>query len=273
MSGGIIRAGVAPHTPRMGIEEKAPVFVKELIKGSYAMGEAIRATKPDVIVVNSSHWVCTFNWYVTCQAEHKGRCVADEAPDLIPGVPYRYKGDRVYAGALVDEIRALGYPCNRNECEHFSWDYGSWVPAHYLDPRAEIPIVLVGTVVSADLKEAMAVGTAVKRAAEKTGRNVVFIASCSFTHKLVRGPELWPTEARQALDRKFIAMITDGRIAEAKAWFPDYTSEVVGEMGGRNIATMLGCLDDDRRYTGMQYGPYGQSSGSGNANVLLQPVH
>ena len=188
MSGGIIGAGVAPHTPRMGIEATAPDFVKAVIKGQYAMGEALRAARPDVIVINSAHWVCTFNWYVTCQNSHAGRCVSDEAPDLIPGIPYSYKGDPAYGAALVDEIKALGYPCHRNDSEYFKWDYGSWVPAHYLDPASEVPVVLVGTVVSADLEESMAVGTAVRRAAEKTGRRVAFFASCSFTHKLVRGP-------------------------------------------------------------------------------------
>jgi len=272
MSGGIIRAGVVPHTPRMGIEEKAPHFVKDLIKGVYEMGQVLRAAKPDVIVVNSAHWVCTFNWYVTCQAEHKGRCVADEAPDLIGGMPYAYRGDPEYGSALVEEVRALGYPCNKNESEYFKWDYGSWVPTHYLDPKGEVPIVLIGTVVSADLKEAMDVGAAVRRAAEKTGRKAAFFASCSFTHKLVRGPELWPTEERQALDRKFIDMLKAGQIGEAKRWFPEYTQAVVGEMGGRNIATMLGCLDEREHYAGKQYGPYGQSSGSGNANVMLAPV-
>jgi 3,4-dihydroxyphenylacetate 2,3-dioxygenase len=257
----------------MGVEATAPAFVKDLIEGEYEMGRALRGAKPDVIVVHSAHWVCTFNWYVTCQATHQGRCVADEAPDLIPGIPYRYKGDPEYATVLVEEIGALGYPCNRNESADFRWDYGSWVPTHYLDPEGEVPIVLVGTVVSADLKEAMNVGTAVRRAGERSGRKVAFIASCSFTHHIVRGPELWPTEERQALDHKFIGMLTEGRIDEAKAWYPDYARAVVGEMGGRNIATMLGCLESGRRYKGRQYGPYAQSSGSGNANVLLEPAN
>ena len=273
MKGEIIRAGVVPHTPRMGIEAKAPDFVKGVIKGQREMGEALRGAKPDVIVINSAHWVCTFNWYVTCQRAHEGRCVADEAPDLIPGIPYRYKGDPEYAAALVEEIKALGYPCHRNDSDYFKWDYGSWVPAHHLDPAGEVPVVLVGTVVSADLKEAMAVGSAVRTAAEKTGRKAAFLASSAFSHKLVRGPELWPTEERQALDRKFIAMLSEGNIREAKAWFPEYTNAVVGEMGGRNIATMLGCLDERRRYKGRQFGPYGQSSGSGNANLLLEPLN
>ena len=100
MAGGIIRAAVATHSPRMGIEEKAPDFVRPLIAGLREMGDAIRAAKPDVIVVHSTHWVCTFMWYVTTQAIHKGICVGDEIPDFIPGSPYQYKGDPEFARAV-----------------------------------------------------------------------------------------------------------------------------------------------------------------------------
>ena len=47
--------------PRMGIEEQAPDFVRELINSQKDMGRALRATTPDVLVLNSVHWICTFN--------------------------------------------------------------------------------------------------------------------------------------------------------------------------------------------------------------------
>ena len=126
---GLIRTVVAPHTPRMGIEEQAPDFVRALIQGQREMGEEIRAAKPDVLIINSAHWVCTFNWHVTCQAEHKGRCVADEAPELIEGIPYHWKGDPELARAILTEFSEANIPGNPNDSAHFQWDYGSWVPA------------------------------------------------------------------------------------------------------------------------------------------------
>ncbi len=275
MTGAIIRHVISPHTPRMGIEGEAPDFVKGLIQGAYEMGEEIRAAKPDVLVVNSAHYVSTFNWYASTVAEHKGMCVADEAPNIIGGVPYRWPGDPEFGQAIVDEIAALDLPAFANDCEHFVWDYGSWVPTHYIDPKSEVPVVLVGTCVAADLDETMGVGAAIRRAAEKSGRKAVVLASSSFSHKVVRGPDLWPTEERQEADRKFIDMLTEGRIAEAKAWFPEYTKFVVGEMGGRNIALMLGGIDDaaGKEYAGTQFGPYGQSSGSGNAQISVRALN
>ena len=273
MAGGIIHSAIAAHSPRMGVEEKAPDFVKGLIKGAYEMGERIRADKPDVIVVNSAHWVTTFMWYVTCQARHKGVVIADEAPDLIPGVPYERKGDPEFARALVEEINAAGFPCRPNESPHYTWDYGSWVPVKYMDPEGRIPVVLTGTVPLADNAECMAVGAAVRRTAEKTGKRAVVVCSSSLTHKIVRGPDKWPLQSHMELDFKFMDMLKQGRIGEAKEWFPRYTKDVVGEMGGRNVAFMLGAIDEAKgRWRGEQYGPYGQSSGSGNCNLTVFPT-
>ncbi|MGH7907715.1 MAG: hypothetical protein ACREP6_13920 [Candidatus Binataceae bacterium] len=270
MKSGVICAGVTPHTPRMGIEAKAPDFAKPVIAGSYLLGEALRAMNPDVLVINSAHWVSTFNWYATCQPVHRGMSVADEAPDLISGVPYQRPGMPEFGAAIVDEVKTLGYPIYRNESEHFTWDYGSWVPLHYLDPEQRIPAVLIPSCIAAGLKECMDVGAAIDRAARKIGVRAIFMASCSFSHKLVRGPDQWPAEERIETDRAFIAMLCEGRIAEARRWFPEYTQKVVGEVGGRDIATMLGCLDDSAGpYIGKQYGPYGQSSGSGNTSVAV----
>ena len=268
---GITYSLVAPHTPRMGVEDKAPAFVRALINSQKEMGEVVRATNPDVLIINSAHWVCTFNWHVTCQAEHIGHCVADEAPELIDGVPYRWRGDAEMGRAILSEFEADSIPGAPNESKHFQWDYGSWVPAKYLDPDAELAVVLIGTVPSSDIDECLKAGNAIRRAAEGLGRRAIFAASCAFSHELVRGPTEWPTRDRQQLDHEFIQMLTSGRIAEAKSRFKEYNDAVVGEMGGRNLATFLGCLDETsaRPYTGKQYGPYTQASGSGNANIAL----
>jgi 3,4-dihydroxyphenylacetate 2,3-dioxygenase len=274
MPGGIYRCVVVPHAPRLGFRDQAPPFGLPLIDGCIALGEDVRrdTPKPDLIVVNSTHFVSTFNWQALVQPEHKGHCVAEEAPDLIGGVPYHYKGDPVFARAMKDEINALGYPCVENASPHYSWDYGTWVPVHYMDPKAEIPVVSIPTVLSSDLDECFKVGGAIHRAAQKTGKRVLFAASSSFTHKLVRGPHIWPTPERIEADRKFIDLLLDGRIDEAWKSFPHYTQFVVGEMGGRVIALFLGATHamGAKKIEGKTFGTYGQSSGSGNHNVSLK---
>jgi 3,4-dihydroxyphenylacetate 2,3-dioxygenase len=268
MSAGIVMSAIASHTPRIGIEAKAPQFLRGVIAGEYALGRAIAALEPDLIVLQSAHWVTTFTWYVTYQARHKGVCVSDELPDLIPGVPYDRPGDPEFAALLVEEIKAKDLLSERNEAEHYKWDYGTFVPLQYLDPSSRVPVVTMGTCILADLAECFAVGSAIRDAAAQSGKRVVFVASSALSHKLVRDPASWPTAAHQALDREFLGLLRAAKTGEAWRFLGPYAQETQVEMGGRNIATMLGVLDGipPERLAAAQYGEYGPSSGAGHVN-------
>lgn len=274
MNSGVIAAAVVPHVPTLGLPQNTPDFQFTLVEGARAMGSALRELKPDLFVVNSSHWICTFGWYATCQSLHQGVCVADEAPDLIPGLAYERKGDSEFAAALVDEWQAQGIPGGRNESPHYAWDYGGLVPLLYLDPGAEIPVVQIPTVILANHAECMQAGRAVHATAKRLGRRVVYIASSAFSHDLVRGRHLKPTAERAALDQRFIGQLQRGAVSEAIAWFPEYSRSVVAEMNGKPLAAMLGALqalaEDGVTLAGEQFGGYAQSSGSGNASVLVR---
>lgn len=273
MAGGVIRSIITTHSPRIGIEAKAPDFTRGLIQGLRLLGEEVRAAKPDAVVLMSTHWVTTFPWYATCQAVHEGVCVADEAPDLIPGIAYKWQGDPVLGRAIVDEIAALGVMAGCNDTPHYSLDYGTVVPMQYMDPDMTLPLVSLGTCILASLDECLQVGAALRRAAEKTGKRIAVAGSTSFAHKIERGQEKWPSKEFMELDRRYIELLTSGRIKEAKQWFPDWAKQVVTEAGGRVHAVVLGSMDETReRYTGVQLGPYGQSSASGNASVCVRPT-
>lgn len=273
MNPGIIAAAVVPHVPTLGLAENTPDFQLTLADGARALGRALRALKPDLFVVNSSHWICTFGWYATCQPKHEGVCVADEAPDLIPGIPYRRKGDAEFASALVDAWLAHGIPGGHNDTPHYAWDYGSLVPLLYLDPEAEVPVVQIPTVIMADHAECMRTGRAVHATAQRLGRRAVFLASSAFSHALVRGRHFKPAPEREALDERFIGLLKRGAVDEALAWFPEYSRAAVAEMNGKPLAVLLGALqalgEDGATLAGEQFGGYAQSSGSGNASVVV----
>lgn len=271
---GVIATAVTIHVPRIAIEEKAPDFQRGIIAGSKAMGDAIRALRPDAIVLVSAHWVSTFNWYATSHAVHEGRCVADEAPDLVPGLPYRQPGAPDLAQAIVATAKADGVPMLATDCPDLTWDYATYVPLHYLDPRAELPLVRLPVVICCDLAEAMKVGAAVHAAARAAGKRVVLVASSALSHAVERGPEKWPTADRMELDRQFIERTLAGDYRAVIADFPGWTKAAAGEMAGKPIATLFGALasvlDEGHAVSATQFGPYTQSSGSGNANLLYR---
>ena len=107
---GVFAAITAPHVPTLARAEITPDFQRALVDAERRLGETLRAGKPDLWVVASTHWVSTFNWFATCQPTHQGICVADEAPDLVPGLAYRYRGDSEFAGALVEAWNAASIP-------------------------------------------------------------------------------------------------------------------------------------------------------------------
>lgn len=268
MQSGIVMSAIASHSPRIGIEANAPAFLAGVIAGEYALGRAIQDLRPDVIVLQSAHWVTTFTWYVTCQARHRGTCVSDELPDLIPGQPYDRPGDPEFGAALVEAIKDKGLQAGRNDTEHYKWDYGTFVPLQYLDPKQTIPVVTMGTCILADLDECYRVGVAIREAAARSGKRVVFVASSALSHKLVRNPAAWPTAEHQALDHDFMGLLRAGKLAEARRFLGGYAHETHVEMGGRNLASMLGALDGlpADRLNGAMYGEYGPSSGAGHTN-------
>jgi 3,4-dihydroxyphenylacetate 2,3-dioxygenase len=276
MQGGLIAVAVAPHAPRLGIEERVPGFQRGLIDGLKQMGQALRGMRPDLFVVNSAHWVSTFNWYATLQDPHRGVCVADEAPDLMPGTPYERRGDPAFARAFVEELKAAGLPALPNDTPHYQWDYAALVPLLYLDPDAEVPVVQIPTVHRGSLDEAADVGRLLDRVAQGAGRRVCVIASTALSHALERGPEKWPTPERIALDKRLIGHLERGEVARLREWLPTYSDEAVAEMGGRVLALMCGALGALQARAGALrgrlYGAYAQSSGSGNASVAVVPA-
>jgi 3,4-dihydroxyphenylacetate 2,3-dioxygenase len=276
MHGGLSAVAIAPHAPRLGVEERVPAFQRGLIDGLKQMGQALRELQPNLFVVNSAHWVATFNWYATVQDPHQGVCVADEAPDLMPGTPYQRKGDPTFARAFVEELKGASIPALPNDSPHYTWDYASLVPLLYLDPDAEVPVVQISTVHQGSLDEAVAVGRLLDRVAQRTGRRVIFIASNALSHALERGPEKWPTPERLEMDKQWIAHLERGEVIRLLEWLPAYSRAAVAEMGGRVLAVMCGALDALHTRVGplrgRLYGAYAQSSGSGNASVAVVPA-
>jgi len=126
----------------------------------------------------------------------------------------------------------------------------------------------MGTCILADLTECHAVGRAVTAAAAKAGRRVVFVASSALSHRLVRDPASWPTDEDQKADRRFVGLLQEGRTSDAWQFLNGYAARAQVEMGGRNLASMLGVLDGIgcEQLAGKEYGEYGPSSGAGHTN-------
>lgn len=274
MTGGVVAAAVVAHVPTLGKAENTPDYQQTLVQAERTMGKALReALKPDLWVIVSTHWVSTFDWFATCQPQHKGLCVAQEAPNLIPGLAYNYRGDPEFGAALVDAWKEAGIAAVRNEAPNYAWDYGTYVPLQYIDPSGDVPVVSMPVVLMADHGECLRAGAAVHATAKRLNRRVVFLTSSALSHLLVRGRHNWPTAERVEADKKFVEQLKKGSLDEAIAAFTEYSRKVVAEMGGRALGTMLGVAAamsrEGKPMAARQFGDYAQSSGSNNVVLLM----
>jgi 3,4-dihydroxyphenylacetate 2,3-dioxygenase len=271
---GVVAAALVAHVPTLGRAENTPDYQQTLVQAERTMGAAIRAAlKPDAWFIVSTHWVSTFDWFATCQEKHEGLCVAQEAPNLIPGLPYSYRGDPELGAALVEAWKQAGCAAVKNEASNYRWDYGTFVPLQYIDPAGEIPVVSAPVVLMADHGECLRAGAAVHATAKKLGKRVVFLASTALSHLLVRGRHNWPTPERVEADKRFVDFLKRGAIDEVIAGFTEYSKKTVAEMGGRALATLVGCTAamsrEGKPMAARQFGDYAQSSGSNNAVLLM----
>jgi len=238
---GVVAAALVAHVPTLGRSENTPDYQQTLVQAERTMGAAVRAAlKPDLWVIVSTHWISTFDWFATCQTKHEGLCVAQEAPNLIPGIPYSYRGDPEFGAALVDAWKEAGCAAVKNEAANYHWDYGTFVPLQYVDPEGEVPVVSTPVVLMADHGECLRAGAAVHAVAKRMNRRVVFLCSSALSHLLVRGRHNWPTPERVEADKRFVEFLKRGAIDETIAGFTEYSKKTVAEMGGRALATLVG---------------------------------
>jgi len=230
----------------------------------------VERARLDVTVINSCHLITTFPTVVDGTPRHQGVLTAQEAPEIIHGVPYDYPGDYDLAARLIARGKAGGQQCVLANDVHYPLDYGTLMPmVCYLDRAQRTPIVPVSVCLSADLKEAYEWGRLVAQVAAESGKRVGFVASGSVSHKLVRGPERMPLPADQELDHRFARLLADGELEKLWAWLPEFTRTTQAEMGGRHLAMLLGAVME----SGSRFVPsvhaYGPSSGSGNYVISL----
>jgi aromatic ring-opening dioxygenase catalytic subunit (LigB family) len=271
---GVVAIALVAHVPTLGRAENTPDYQQTLVQAERILGAALRETlKPDAWVIVSTHWVSTFDWFATCQAKHEGLCVAQEAPNLIPGLQYSYRGDPELGAALVDAWKEAGVAAVRNEADNYRWDYGTFVPLQYIDPKGDVSVVGIPVVLMADHGECLRAGAAVHATAKKLNKRVVFLASTALSHLLVRGRQNWPTPERLEADKRFVEQLKRGAIDEVIAGFTEYSRKTVAEMGGRALATMIGVAAamsrEGKPIAASQYGEYAQSSGSNNVVLLI----
>lgn len=235
---------VAPHPPIMvdqvGGDEASVTSASA--SAMRELGALLERFAPETLVVVSPHAPSFADAFTATIGTH---LTGDLGRFRAPGVAYDVSGDPDLAYAILEEAAAAGLPAVARE-EYMArlepdLDHGVLVPLHFLDPGGRYPLVVVSfTSLGAD--DHAAFGRAVRRAADRIGRRVAFVASGDLSHRLKTGAPAGFSPRAHLFDEQVAAFLARDDF-HAIATIDPALREEAGECGWRSLLILGGFLE------------------------------
>ena len=237
----ILAAFMVPHPPMIvpdvGRGSEAQV---EATRAAYArVAEEIAALRPETIVISSPHATMYADYFhISPGRSAEGSFARFRAPQ----VRFKEEYDAELAKTIERLAIANALPAGTRGQRDPELDHGTMVPLYFIRQAcAGFKIVRVG-LSGLPLEDHYRLGQLIKRAAEETGRRVVYVASGDLSHKLqAYGPYGYAPEGPQ-----YDARVMDvcGRAAFGELFdFDEAFCERAAECGHRSFVIMAGALD------------------------------
>ncbi len=242
-------AALVPGMPQLLAREPAPSW-RELAQATRAAGEALRAAKPDVLVILSTQWFTVLGHQLQMDPNPSGTRVDENWYAYDYGtLSYDLRVDTEFTERWAQEIEAHGFQARRTHYEHFPIDTGVVVAQPLLDPAGTLPVALISTNLYADVSDIADLAACALRAAAATGRSAAFVAVSGLSSGLT---QRWiePREDRienaehERWNRRMLDLLAGGRLDEALALSTEYAGAAQVDSQFRALAFLAGtgCL-------------------------------
>ncbi len=196
-----MEALIAPHAPTM-LEAEMDGILSPVNESLKQTGKELMDKGIDVVIAASTHWI-TDDFKVDASPFH--RTVYDYY-GFRTSLEYDVPGHPELADLVLKTGESeFAYPRTGKR----GADHAVTIPMHFLFPEKNVPVVPVS--VGGTPEEALLRGRVIRRAAEKSGLNVLFMASGSLSHDL----EFFTTgrhdSAHQLFDRTVMHFLEQGK--------------------------------------------------------------
>jgi 2-aminophenol/2-amino-5-chlorophenol 1,6-dioxygenase beta subunit len=288
MAAGKIVAGVlAPHPPHLVYAENPDRNEPrsecgwEVLRWAYERcRKNILEKKPDVLLVHSPHWQTVVGHHFLGLKKFSGLSVDPIFPHLFR-YQYDLEVDVELSLNIAAEAQKLELTTKIMENPDFRIDYGSIISLHMINPDWNIPVVVLSSNNSpyyfsneVGQEEMHKLGTATRKAIEKSGKRCVLLASNSLSHrhftKECEIPEDMSFEhidshGQYLWDMEVLKLMKQGRTQELLDILPEFIDNSAAEVKAGGLAWMLSALEVPA-YPAEIHG-YGSVIGTGNAIV------
>ena len=203
----LVFAGVCSHAP--GITGRAhladPALKDALHAALFRMGDDLRATKPDALVLIAAEHFANFFMnnmpaYAIGMADRYDGPIED--PKWLGIEKVHIPGNAELSGRLVREVMQ---ECDVAYAEEWKFDHGLMVPLHFLTPRYDLPVIPVNINCQGPpltpLRRAWAFGEALRHACDALPERIALVGTGGISH--------WPAtpdsgRINEAWDRDFL---------------------------------------------------------------------
>ena len=205
----ITGAFMLPHPPIImpqvgrGEEKK----ISKTISSFEEIARRVAALKPDTIVLTSPHSIMYSDYFhISPGVSAQGDLGSFGAPQV--AVSARY--DTWFIGELEKEAKSKGIPAGTLGERDKTLDHGTVIPLAFVNKvYSDYSLVRIG-LSGLPLADHYRLGMCIARVAERSGKNVVFIASGDLSHKVsASGPYGFAPEGPE-FDRQITGAMAEG---------------------------------------------------------------
>jgi AmmeMemoRadiSam system protein A/AmmeMemoRadiSam system protein B len=237
----ILATFMVPHPPLIipqigrGGEEQ----IKETTLAYEKVADMIGELNPETIIITSPHSVMYSDYFHISPGDF---ATGDFASFGAPKLKFIEEYDKVLVQEIVKICKRNGFPAGTLGERDRDLDHGTMVPLYFIRQKLrKYKIVRIG-LSGLPLKEHYRFGQLLNKAVEKTGKNVVIVASGDLSHKLQEyGPYGYAPEG-PVYDTKIMDVCSRAAFSELLE-FDEGFCERAAECGHRSFVIIAGALD------------------------------
>lgn len=181
-------AALVPGMPHLLADEAfGAESWKRLADANREVGERIRATDPDVIVVLSTQWFTVLGHQFQMDPHPKGDHVDENWYDYDFGhVSYDYNVDTEFTARWAQETERAGMQARLTNYDGFPIDIGTITASKLLDPHGELTAAQVSCNLYAEPQHLRDIGAAAVRTSELTDTRIFVLAVSGLSSGLIQ---------------------------------------------------------------------------------------
>lgn len=252
----VVSAFLVPGNPLPMLQPGNPPW-QPLVAGYAAAAEALKASRPDAILVYSTQWIAVLDQLWQTRAHSVGVHVDEnwhDCGDLAVDV----RVDVALAEACIAGCAEIGVKARGVDYAGFPIDTGTIVADTLVNPD-RTPMVIAANNLYHDFAKTERLGAMAAAVAAAQGKRIAVIgigglSSSYFDHEIDVADDSIRHAGDDAANRSFLEALTGGTAA-ARAGLDAYVAAAKPDMGMKHLAWLLGATGDFDRAEVLGYGP------------------